>query len=391
MIARTFGVRVAILVGTHAAMRRSRVTRVPASRVWAVVASSLILLIPLASGTASAAIFFDVSFDDPGNSYAAYYGGIEAAVVAAGSEWARHLVSVQNVTIETVVGFSGIATASGSSLTSHFRENDGTYNVYDQGVAAEIRTGSDPNGVEADARISLGISYLVNELWFDPHPALGSPVPAGKTDAYSVMLHELGHVLAFNGWKDWITGQLPGGYQSTYDRWVQLSDGNIFFTGPEATSVYGGPVPLTYGNGAHVGNSLPRPGTNIANDLMNGIGFFRGTRYAISDLDLAILADTGLAIRNVTVIPGDANLDGIVNLADFNIFRAHFGQSGDFTKGDFDDSGLVGLNDFSILKLNFGRRADAAVPEPGTFTMSVWLAIGLTAAPLRATNVRRGA
>ncbi|MEM7809733.1 MAG: choice-of-anchor tandem repeat NxxGxxAF-containing protein [Planctomycetota bacterium] len=75
-----------------------------------------------------------------------------------------------------------------------------------------------------------------------------------------------------------------------------------------------------------------------------------------------------------TLVPGDATLDGIVDLADFGVLRSNFGQSGYFTTGDFDLDRDVDLDDFSILRSNFGGAASdlaaidawaATVPEPG--------------------------
>ena len=74
--------------------------------------------------------------------------------------------------------------------------------------------------------------------------------------------------------------------------------------GPLARAAYGNQdVPLTYGNYAHIGNgnfpsgsSNGRPGNDLIPDLMNGIVFTNGQRYFISELDLAILGDTGLTI-----------------------------------------------------------------------------------------------
>jgi lysozyme len=52
---------------------------------------------------------------------------------------------------------------------------------------------------------------------------------------------------------------------------------------------------------------------------------------------------------------GDANADGMVDLFDFNILSANFGQSPrDFTQGDFDYSGTVDLSDFNTLAQRFG-------------------------------------
>jgi len=75
-------------------------------------------------------------------------------------------------------------------------------------------------------------------------------------------------------------------------------------------------------------------------------------------------------------IPGDANLDGTVNLSDFTILKAHFGQSpADWPDGDFNDDDTVNLSDFTILKAHFGesKSAATALPEPASLSL---LALG---------------
>ncbi len=148
--------------------------------------------------------------------------------------------------------------STGYSATSAFVNNLGGVNVFEQSVANEIRTGVDPNGTMPDLYLIFEPSYLTGELWFDPNPqARTAPVPANKTDAYSVLLHELTHALGFNGWRDSTTAAVPGSppYESTFDQWETFDGTNLYFNGPAAEAVYGGPVPITYGNNWHIGNS----------------------------------------------------------------------------------------------------------------------------------------
>ena len=148
----------------------------------------------------------------------------------------------------------------------------------------------------AHAIITLNTSYVSDELWFDPDPATRTtPVPSNRTDAVSVFLHELGHVMAFNGWRDNLTGALPGNYGSPFDAWTAF-DGDFVFEGPLASTAYGSTVPLTYGNAKHVGNNPPRPGSNLIPDLMNGLIFYRGTRYDITPMVLNISQDCGVTL-----------------------------------------------------------------------------------------------
>jgi hypothetical protein len=69
--------------------------------------------------------------------------------------------------------------------------------------------------------------------------------------------------------------------------------------------------------------------------------------------DIAIFEDV-----DVPPLAGDANGDGIVNLADFGILRANFGRTDAlFSQGDFTGDGIVNLADFGILRANFGNTA----------------------------------
>jgi phospholipase/lecithinase/hemolysin len=115
--------------------------------------------------------------------------------------------------------------------------------------------------------------------------------------------------------------------------------------------------------------------------------------------DLSVVNDTGLAglhftknysatalALETTGLGGDANLDGTVNLLDFNALAAHFGLSGvNWLAGDFSGDGTVNLLDFNILAGNFGLSASAldgptpqdwsnlasAVPEPALGCVSL--------------------
>jgi hypothetical protein len=84
---------------------------------------------------------------------------------------------------------------------------------------------------------------------------------------------------------------------------------------------------------------------------------------------------------------GDANLDAVVNLQDFNRLAANFGMSGNafWHQADFNYDGLVNLQDFNLLAGNFGLSAGpdgvvdpvdwanlaAAVPEPAGAILAV--------------------
>jgi hypothetical protein len=55
-------------------------------------------------------------------------------------------------------------------------------------------------------------------------------------------------------------------------------------------------------------------------------------------------------------LPGDLNLDGSVNIQDFNILSGNFGKTGvGYSGGDVNGDGVVNIQDFNILSGNFGK------------------------------------
>lgn len=248
------------------------------------------------------AVTWNVTVNDPGDLYPAYHAKLISFAQAAGNDWAR-LLNPSNVSIELQINIvTNISTAAAASMTSVVAGQNGELNLLEQGVTNEIRTGVDPNGASPDAILNINGSYMVNELYFDPasNPASRTgTVPGNKTDAYGSILHEFGHILAWNGLRDYTTGALPGNDESTFDQFVVPFGDDFYFNGPTAQEAYGGSVPLTYGNLYHVGNEDPRPGADLIPQLMNGVAFLFGTKYDFSQLDLAVIRDVGLPVRNI--------------------------------------------------------------------------------------------
>ena len=120
-----------------------------------------------------------------------------------------------------------------------------------------------------------------------------------------------------------------------------------------------------------------------------------GPKTALGYADASDLFTSFPALWNGTVINessmlvrytafGDANLDGQVNLADFNALAANFGGGERvWSQGDFNYDGVVNLNDFNVMAANFGVTAlGSAVPEPAAPLCA------LLAAPLLRRRVR---
>ena len=84
-------------------------------------------------------------------------------------------------------------------------------------------------------------------------------------------------------------------------------------------------------------------------------------------------------------MPGDANMDGQVDINDLTIVLANYNQSGmNWTTGDFNGSGAVDINDLTIVLANYNQTSSAAglaaVPEPSALFLAiaglwVWLPV----------------
>lgn len=152
-----------------------------------------------------------------------------------------------------------------------------------------------------------------------------------------MILHEFGHAIAYNGFANLATGVPPPTFFSPFDRWM-IPGTPVLFDGPVSVAVWGSRPDLTQNNLFHWGNGAgaplkrsvqqeavvwvdgrPVPGvachglpsvdappsrdgesqkgaSTLIDQLMNGVVFFRGRRYDLSALDLALLEDVGLPL-----------------------------------------------------------------------------------------------
>ena len=303
----------------------------------------------LVGSAAHADVVFTVDFDATANVLTADERSvIDTHLREAGRRWMQALGITAARSIELRVAISNAPTANGTSNASVAVGTISGRTTYEQGVANELRTGVDPNGAAPDGTVTFGLAYLRNELWFDPSPATRTaPVPANRTDALSVALHEVGHILAYNGWADLTTGVPPATYWSTFDRWMQPGAPTVI-TGPQSVQSWTYAPDVTTGNNKHWGNpallaelrpsprtlapvewragapvpqatcelppsidappsmqstafapAVPRPDATLVDQLMNGVVFYRGTRYDIGALDRALMADVGVLVDRV--------------------------------------------------------------------------------------------
>lgn len=293
-------------------------------------------------------ITYSVGFVDPQNEFDALTRQrLTASVQAAGGQWDEVLVGEASIEVQ-VRATRSIPRGGGASVTSAFIGNDGVYNVFEWGMAHEVRTGVDTNGAEPDVEFIFNPDYVSNELWLDPDPfGQGAPVPANRTDATSVMLHEFGHAIAYNGWQDNDDGSLPGDFRAPWDGFLEFTGGDIFFTGANVVALNGGPAAVTSGNRGHWGNRPPRAGSELIPELMNGVVFERGTRYAITPLDRALLLDVGLSV--VAPTTGDYDRNGEITTADFGVWERAYADP-EVRLADGNGDGRIDAADYTVWR-----------------------------------------
>ena len=77
---------------------------------------------------------------------------------------------------------------------------------------------------------------------------------------------------------------------------------------------------------------------------------------AVNGVNVAAVTNKDLLtlFQFINKVPGDANLDGVVNSADQAILTANLGQAGNWLKGDFNRDGTVDAADQALLTANLG-------------------------------------
>jgi hypothetical protein len=253
----------------------------------------------------SPALTFNFMINDPANQF----GGRQAAMMtdlqAAGAIWGQYLNGMVPLNVSVVPGGTPFASA-GATYNQPLNRQQNGLNVVEDGALNKARTGTPNTGPNpaADIQININPAIAQNQFYYDPSGvARTGQVPANQSDFISVMLHELAHGLGFNVLRSTMGatyGTFPNGTENTYDALTSFGAGGnpalVYFTGPQAMQVFGGPVPLTSegpngtSNFAHVGSTNPPIPMSLASDLMLP-AITDGVKISVSRLDLAVLTD----------------------------------------------------------------------------------------------------
>src|SRR5262249_40288412 len=250
----------------------------------------------------SPALTFNFTISDNLNLFGGRQAQMMTDLQAAGTIWGQYLNGVAPINVNVIPDRTvGLATAGPTDFTPLNRQQGG-FNVTEDGALNKARTGNpNRNGNPFDINISINPTVAQTSIYYDPSGvARTGQVPSNQSDFISLVLHELGHGLGFITQRTTSgpgTGTFPNGQMDTFGALSVFGTGGILnFTGPQAQAVFGGPVPLTsegptgLSNFTHLGQSNPPVPTSLGSELMRP-ALVDGTKYYVSRLDVAILAD----------------------------------------------------------------------------------------------------
>ncbi len=111
--------------------------------------------------------------------------------------------------------------------------------------------------------------------------------------------------------------------------------------------------------------------------MITGKGIYDDGPGGLSDGYRAFVLDASSLTAVPPLVPGDVNLDGVVDIFDVNLVSAHWGESGPV--GDANGDGVVNIFDVNLISNNWSTPGGgaSAVPEPATLTPMLIALLGV--------------
>jgi hypothetical protein len=139
---------------------------------------------------------------------------------------------------------------------------------------------------------------------------------------------------------------------------LDITNNHLFINygnGPDPIAAIAGYIKSGYNGGAWNGPGIISSAALTPTPMSGGSLYPYGIGYA-DGADGVVAGLSSGQIEVAYALLGDANLDGLVNAADFTILAANFNQPvTGWDQGDFNYDGLVNAADFTDLAANFNQ------------------------------------
>ncbi|MEQ8847886.1 hypothetical protein [Botrimarina sp.] len=250
-------------------------------------------------------------------------------------------------------GFGWSFTPSGGFTSDEIALLNATNDAF--GAAVELR--GQPVGEFAAWGGALTFDNNPGTPWHFDHTTDPGP---GKNDLFSVALHELAHALGIG-----LTtpAALVGTEPPTV--WETLTSGSAFI-GASAIAANGGTPPMLNADRDHwaAGTVSTVYGGFASQEAALDPDLLEGGRKFFTTLDAAALADLGWEVADGSPLPGDYNLDQVVDAADYTVWRDALGTP-------------APIGSYSGWAANYGasRSPAATTPEPGSIVFGLLAAV----------------
>jgi Ca2+-binding RTX toxin-like protein len=191
----------------------------------------------------------------------------------------------------------------------YFDHSASGLNVYGPEAARELASGKDQNNGNADLNIYVdpGSAYFSGLNFTTAQYTTPRTVPSSETDGMSVLLHEILHGFGIVGYRDFASGIFISGSARTMFDMYSKQVGEKYLLDAPSFAMHGiNPIELTSTSATqnfyHFANNSDLT-LGYRDDVMNGLAFYLGHRYFLSQVDLYLLKDLGYSIANPDALP----------------------------------------------------------------------------------------
>ncbi|MCO6045574.1 hypothetical protein NG895_16805 [Aeoliella sp. ICT_H6.2] len=239
-----------------------------------------------------------------------------------------------------------------------------------QGGIVTMSGGTLQNGINASAGSAINISggtvgghsYLYEDSEVN--------VSGGQLGEIHVLTDSLsisgGHINALDAWRNSVVNISGGTFGDSFEAALEST---VNFSGT-SFAIDGVPIQeLQLGNPLEIAQR----DVTLSGFLADGspISFLLSSSGTASSSVFSPYAVITVTLVEPETIPGDYNSDGIVNLADYTVWRNNLGATGASLAADGNGDSVVDAADYGVWKEHFGQSASGSagaittVPEPG--------------------------